>query len=469
MCGINAILNYKKKDDYFMYLDLLKQMYEATKNRGTREIVQTHNDHRDAIVSFNWLQITDQSKIDLPNGFWDDDSCIVYLNGFISNYRELAIKYGIEMETDCDIEFLTKFLDLHNGNKLNELNGFFAVLYWSPFYNDWFSFTDRYGIKQLYKYTNTDGVTFISSEVKGILAVCPEIELDPAAVEDWKCTLGVMNENTIYKSIERVGKLPFIVPEKIEISYEDATEKLRMLLYKSFKRNNYKGKAGAYLSGGVDSGIITKWMRPDYCFSVDYVDEQFSESDLIKKNSVNAHLSLIINEETARKYALETMEALDDLKAGSCYTNFAIAELASNFVTVVYSGAGGDEFFGGYPHRKSKPIINSVIRTNTPFDYGCPNLSISHFEYDLKFLSAVLVVEDRMSGYHTMETRYPLLDNDLVDFALSLPDEYLENKRILKDVSGLHPDVINGKKKGFSNPYFSNDRWVDFVLKNLKR
>jgi len=67
-----------------------------------------------------------------------------------------------------------------------------------------------------------------------------------------------------------------------------------------------------------------------------------------------------------------------------------------------------------------------------------------------------------------METRYPLLDNDLVDFALSLPDEYLENKRILKDISGLHPDVIAGKKKGFSNPHFTNDEWAKHCIENLR-
>jgi hypothetical protein len=43
----------------------------------------------------------------------------------------------------------------------------------------------------------------------------------------------------------------------------------------------------------------------------------------------------------------------------------------------------------------------------------------------------------------------------------------VENKKILKDVCGLHPDVINGKKKGFSNPYFTNDDWVDFTLNTL--
>jgi asparagine synthase (glutamine-hydrolysing) len=462
MCGINAVINHP---DYSISEQLSSKMHQATKHRGTKGVPEYRNN---ASTKFNWLRITDESLFVMPNEY---NGTIVYMNGFISNFKELAEKYNITLKTNCDIEFLAKFIDMHNGNKLDELNGFFAIMYWSTFYKDWFFVTDRYGIKQLYTYTE-NGVTFVSSEVKGILAVCPEIKPSMDAVEDWKTTLGVLNDDTIYSGIKRVKKLPFIIPEKINISYDDAKNQLIGLLNQSFERNKYIGKSGVYLSGGIDSGIIAKWMNPEYCFSVDYVDENFSESDLIKKNSVSAHLSLMVNQEMAKKYSLLTMNALDDFKAGSCYTNFAIAELASNFVKVVYSGAGGDEFFGGYPHRNNKPIENVIARTN----YALANINklpdnwnVSHFEYDLKFLAAVLVVEDRMSAYHTMETRYPLLDNDLVNFALSLPDEYVENKKILKDVCGLHPDVVNGKKKGFSNPYFTNDDWVDFTLNNLTR
>jgi asparagine synthase (glutamine-hydrolysing) len=460
MCGINAVINHP---DYSISEQLSSKMHQATKHRGTKGVPEYRNN---ASTKFNWLRITDESLFVMPNEY---NGTIVYMNGFISNFKELAEKYNITLKTNCDIEFLAKFIDMHNGNKLDELNGFFAIMYWSTLYKDWFFVTDRYGIKQLYTYTE-NGVTFVSSEVKGILAVCPEIKPSMDAVEDWKTTLGVLNDDTIYSGIKRVKKLPFIIPEKINISYDDAKNELIGLLNQSFERNKYIGSSGVYLSGGIDSGIIAKWMNPEYCFSVDYVYENFSESDLIKKNSVNAHLSLMVNQEMAKKYSLLTMNALDDFKAGSCYTNFAIAELASNFVKVVYSGAGGDEFFGGYPHRNNKPIENVIARTN----YALANINelpdnwnVSHFEYDLKFLAAVLVVEDRMSAYHTMETRYPLLDNDLVNFALSLPDEYVENKKILKDVCGLHPDVINGKKKGFSNPYFTNDDWVDFTLNTL--
>ena len=442
-------------------------MHKATERRGIRKIVQ---ENHNAIVAFNWLPITDDSLGYLPN---EHNGTIVYLNGYISNYKELASKYDIELKTDSDIEFLAKFIDKFDYFKWSELNGFFSVLWYCKSLDVWHYFTDRYGIKQLYQYEDENGNFYISSEVKGIISIFPDIKLSENRIEDWKCTLGVMNENTIYKDIYRVSKLPFNIPEKIQISYEDAKNQLISLLKQSFERNKIDTEpSGVYLSGGIDSGIIAKWMKPKYSFSVDYEDENYSEIDLIKKNTCNNHMTIIVNEESAKRNAEKTMFALDDLKAGSCYTNFAIAELASKYVKVMYSGAGGDEFFGGYPHRKKKNILDVINRTsfaNEVSKYPHSWESISHFEYDLKFLSAVLVVEDRMSGYHTMETRYPLLDNDLVDFALSLPDEYLENKRILKDVSGLHEDVINGKKRGFSNPYFTNDEWVEFTLKNLKR
>lgn len=448
MCGINAIFN----DTQNKYSII--EMARSTSHRGTRTILQSVCN---AKIAFNWLQITDTSLEQLPNVY---GNVTVYMNGFISNFLELSEKYDIELETKCDIEFLAKFLDLFNGTKLDELNGFFAVLYFSR--DHWHTFTDKYGIKQLYEYANKEGVTFISSEVKGILSMC-ELSLYPVAVHNWEYSLGVMNPNTIYQGVERAPKLPFYVPEKIHIAYEDAKIRLRELLDQSFKRNKTELKTGVYLSGGVDSGLIAKTINPDYCFSVDYTDFDFSESELIKKNSVGFHVSLIMNQETAMKYAEKTIDVLDDLKAGSCYTNLAIAELASKFVTVVYSGAGGDEFFGGYPHRLNKPI-SEVIKRNSSKE--TVNYKMSHFEYDLLFLDAVLVVEDRMSANFTMETRYPLLDNDVVNFALSLPDEYLQNKRILKDVSGLHEDVINGKKRGFSNPYFTNQQWIAFLLKN---
>lgn len=444
MCGISAVINGTHNE--------LWLMHSATKHRGEfHDSIKIDNIE----VAFSYLPITDERS---PMQPYKSGKYTLWLNGFISNYKELSAKYSIELNTNCDTELLVKFIDRFDYKKLDELNGFFAVCCYDG--KELKCFTDRYGIKQLYKYQKGE-TTFICSEVKGIVAACPEIEMDEIAVEDWKYSLGIMTDNTIYKGIERVECLPFIRPKFEMISYGQAKARLMELLNISFKRNKAENISDCvFLSGGVDSGMLAKYMKPDYCFSMDYQDENFSEMENIKLNSTGIHYAMICNTDLFEKYKDKCLNALDDLKAGSCYTNFALTELASKHCTVIYSGAGGDELFDGYTHRYDKPINNVIKRTEREGEW----CAMSHKEYDWRYLKGILVVEDRMSGFHTMETRYPFLDNDLVDFVLSLPAEYLVNKQILKDVCGLHEKVIAGKKKGFSNPYFSNQQWIEHAL-----
>jgi asparagine synthase (glutamine-hydrolysing) len=437
MCGIAATINGSDGETQIMG--------RAISNRGLNTKKTRVNE---LCVSFVHLPIV-ANDFNQPCTYGD---VTVWLNGFISNWEELCKRYRVIAEND------TEYLSWHlaKGKDLSELNGFFAVLY----YQDGVKmFTDRYGIKQLYKIKH-NGTTYICSEVKGLKAVLDlKVEFDGLA--DLEYSLGVMNEHTIYANVERVECLPFVKPEKIEVDYETAKETLLKLWANSIVRNYYDG-AGCYLSGGVDSGMIAKSLSPKYTFSVDYLNE-LSEIDNIKENSTGIHCTMICNESFKEHYSKKTFEALDDFKAGSCYTNFAIAELASKHCHVIYSGAGGDEVFNGYTHRYNRPINEVIRRTDKPLR----EYDITHKEYDWKFLKAVLVVEDRMGGYHCMETRYPLLDNEFVDYALSLPDEYLDNKRILKDISGLSYNVLNGKKKGFSNPHYTNQEWVNYVKGNL--
>lgn len=448
MCGINAVINGELCD--------LFKMQGGSSKRGKLPIFHAH---KNGLVQFNWLPITDLQAGQQP---FESGKYKVWLNGFISNYKELAEKYNIKLNSTCDTELLSKFLDKFNGQKLDELNGFFAVLYHDGY--KWASFTDRYGIKKLYKY-NRGNTTFISSEINAILGACPEIKIDHEAVNSFKYDLGVMNNHSLYKDVFRVKCLPFYpVVINTKITYDEAREKLLELWLKSCERNKTELNDCVFLSGGIDSGIIAKYMKPKYAFSMDYADFDFSESLNIKLNSVGIHMGMICNRELFEKYSNKLMGALHDPKVGSSYTNMALTEMASKYATVVYSGAGGDEFFGGYPHRINKPINEVIKRTSFPGK----DSNISHFQYDLKFLRGVLNVEDSISGYYTMEARYPLLDNDFVNFALTLPEEFKQEKLILKDISELHPDVVNSSKKGFSNPYFSNNDWVNFVINYIK-
>lgn len=443
MCGISVVINGPSES--------VIKMGRAVRHRGTRHNV-THlwKDH----VFFSHLAITDQQA---PSQPYVSGNYRVWLNGYISNYKELAEKYDIKMWTDCDTQVLADLFNLKGFDVLHELNGFFAIAVYD---GEWHFFTDRYGIKQLYQYDDSE-TTYVCSELKGLKQVV-NLEIDQDAVSDWQYSLGVMSE-TIYKGVRRIQSLPMPEINHVSMSYEDAEKELIRLLQQSFERNKTKLKSGVFLSGGVDSGIIAKWLKPDYSFSMDYIEEKYSEYENIKLNSHGIHYTMICNKELADKYSESVLKALDDFKVGSCYTNFALTELASKFCTVLYSGAGGDELFYGYTHRYDKPINEVIKRTSAEGK----QYNITHEEYDWLYLRGILVVEDRMAGYHCMETRYPFLDNDLVNFVLSLPKEYRFNKKILKGVSGLPDQITQGRKRGFSNPFYTNEDWVNHCLKYI--
>lgn len=446
MCGLAAVINGTYAE--------VKLMGKAIKHRGlTNSITEIDN----LKVSFSYLPITDQSAPAQP---FKSGPYYVWMNGYISNYRELCVKFGIQLSTNCDTEFLAKFFELFDLDLIGQLNGFFSIIAYNEKDKRVNAFTDRYGCKQLYKYEQGH-TTYIASEVKSLLAISP-LRISERSVKDWEYSLGVMNEHTIYEGVKRVKGIPFIKPLiDNNISYPEAKERLNYLLNQSVLRNKTDLPDGVFLSGGIDSGILAKRLNPDYCFSMDYLDKQFSEIENIKLNSGGIHISMICNEKLCNDYLEKTSVILDDLKAGSSYTNTALTETASKFCTILYSGAGSDEIFDGYVHRYNKSIQNVIKRTSKEYrEYP----DTTHREYDWKFLKAVLVVEDRMSGFYTMETRYPFLDNDVVNFALSLPAEFKKNKRILRDISGLDERVVKSKKRGFSNPYLTNDEWAQYMM-----
>jgi asparagine synthase (glutamine-hydrolysing) len=218
---------------------------------------------------------------------------------------------------------------------------------------------------------------------------------------------------------------------------------------------------------------------------------------------------------------------LEDLRVGQCYPNFYVARLASKFVKVVLAGTGGDELYGGYPWRYYRAIANTGIEDYVQKYYAfwqrlVPNRVIQvlfqpctwnsikdvrtidmmrtvvnhqgpmpqrpedyinrslYFE-SKTFLHGLLIVEDKLSMAHGLETRVPFLDNDLVDFAMRLPvrtklrdldlairldenapgqknDLYYQRtndgKIILRKMLGrlLPSSYVNGSKQGFSAP-----------------
>ncbi len=238
----------------------------------------------------------------------------------------------------------------------------------------------------------------------------------------------------------------------------------------------------------------------------------------------------------------------EDLRVGQSYPNWYVAGLAGRFVKVVLSGAGGDELFGGYPWRYAaalgepgsdfvqnyyrywqrlvsnrnklalyRPEIAERLRGledegAIPFrdetisvfrrvlgggvDAATPEEQVNwalYFECKT-FLHGLLLVEDKLSMAHSLETRVPLLDNDLVDFACRVPihlkvpglrelgllDENLleekirykermqVGKNILRQAMERHlpAGILNARKQGFSAP---DESWFRGRCENYVR
>ena len=237
---------------------------------------------------------------------------------------------------------------------------------------------------------------------------------------------------------------------------------------------------GAYLSGGMDSGSITAiaatqlpYLKSFTCgfdlHSASGLEMAFDERAAAEQMSYlfrTEHYEMVLKAGDMERVMPRLAWHIEEPRVGQSYPNFYVAQLASKFVKVVLAGTGSDEMFGGYPWRYYRAVINDdfhhyidkyydfwqrlipaeeirnlfspiwseVADVDTReifrnvFVAHAPELTrpedyVNHSLYfEAKtFLHGLLVVEDKLSMAHSLETRVPFLDNDLVDFAMRLP------------------------------------------------
>jgi asparagine synthase (glutamine-hydrolysing) len=573
MCGIAGIVNLDRAP---VLPVVLKRMTDAIVHRGPDGEGHWIDSHIG--IGHRRLSIIDLSPAGAQPMVSIDHRFVLSYNGEIYNFRELRSELearGYLFRSQSDSEVVLNALAAWGPEALKRFNGMFALALWDRKEQRLLLARDRYGIKPLY-YSHVHNQFAFGSEQKVIFSSgIVGSRIDRQALLEYFTFQNIFTDRTLS---EGVRMLPaghfatlslFRASPQLELtqywdfdfrepndpaSDDEYREELGRLFTQAVNRQLVSDvELGAYLSGGMDSGSITAVASKSFpnlktfTCGFDLSSASGIELGFDERSRAEAMSYLFKTEQYEMVLKAGDMERclprlahhLEEPRVGQSYPNFYAAQLASKFVKVVLSGAGGDELFGGYPWRYYRAVNNSCFDDYIEKYYGfwqrligenelkklfapiwrdvkdvntrdifrnvfrhhddrlaSPEDYINHSLYfECKtFLHGLLVVEDKLSMAHSLETRVPFLDNDLVDFALRCPvhlklnnlrevvhvDENAsakakshsfaktsDGKQILRDVMrGFIPeDVTRAEKKGFSAPdasWFKGDS-IDFV------
>jgi len=513
-----------------------------------------------------------QPMSDLSKNIW-----IIY-NGEVYNFKEIRAeleKKGHRFATGTDTEVVIYAYIEWGIECIHKFNGMFAFSLYDNFNKKLFLVRDRYGIKPLYYTVTKDHTLIFASEVKSILEYKDyQPEIDHEALLEYFTFQNIFTDKTLHKNIKllpaghtieidllqtancklktnQYWDFDFSEPEAIKDEREYIEELDRLFCQAVERQLVADVDVGSYLSGGMDSGSITaiaaKSLPYIKTFTVGFdltsasgMELSFDErkkSEYMSYKFKTEHYEMVLKSGDMERCMPEFAYHLEEPRVGQSYPNYYAAKLASKFVKVVLSGAGGDELFAGYPWRYYKAVNNdnfddyidkyykfwkrlvdnknlndifspisdktkdvwtrdifagvfqSPKLSHTPEDYVNHSL---YFEAKT-FLHGLLVVEDKLSMAHSLETRVPFLDNDLVDFSQKIPVKFkLGNlNKVIKmdenEIGKIHKtndgkvilrkamsryipdDIHNAAKQGFSSPdqsWFKGDS-IEFVKEKL--
>ncbi|CAB3289275.1 Putative asparagine synthetase [glutamine-hydrolyzing] 2 [Methanocaldococcus lauensis] len=389
MCGVSGIVRFPEN----VSKEEIKKMNDTIRHRGPDdEGVYIFNTENYSIgLGHVRLAILDLSeKGHQPMGYNIENDKIIYrddelykadiiivYNGEVYNYLELKERYNLETETGTDTEIILKLYNKLGYDCVKEFNGMWAFCIYDKRKNILFCSRDRLGVKPFYYYWDENEFVF-SSELKGILSVKKinkKENINKEAVELYFALGFIPSPYCIYKNtfkLEARQNLIFDLNKKEIKKYyywelpkynpiydkEKLIEEGKKLLYDAVKiRMRSDVPVGAFLSGGLDSSTVVGVMREFtdlkklHTFSIGF-EGKYDETpyikivvDYFKTNHHHYYFKEEDFEKLIDKYSWIYDEPFGDY---SGFPTYKVSEMAKEFVTVVLSGDGGDEIFGGY-------------------------------------------------------------------------------------------------------------------------
>lgn len=364
MCGFTGFIGETSNSSA-----VLEQMMNTIIHRGP-DSSGMFIDNKTAL-GFRRLSIIDLEADSQPL-YNEDESYVLIFNGEIYNFmqlREELIAKGHVFITHTDSEVLIHGYEEFGERLIEKLRGMFAFVIWDRKEEKLFAARDMFGIKPFY-YAQMNGTLLFGSEIKSFLPH-PHFNkrLNKEALKPYLTfQFPVLNE-TFFKDVFKLPAAHYMTYQNGEISVQrywspefnpadqqpldNMVDEIDQVVRESVQAHRISDvKVGSFLSSGVDSSYVASILKPDKTFTVGFSDKNFSEIDNAKALSEELgidNVNEILDSEKCFDKLEDIQYMMDEPHSNpSIVPLYFLAEMASRDVTVVLSGEGADELFGGY-------------------------------------------------------------------------------------------------------------------------
>jgi asparagine synthase (glutamine-hydrolysing) len=391
MCGITGIFAF----------NLVGKFNKIQISNATQAIQKRGPDYQDVYhdeyvgLGHRRLSIIDTTAV-AHQPMWDESKryCIVF-NGEIFNYQALRQELerkGYTFFSHSDTEVLLKLYIDQKEKCLPKLNGFFSFCIYDREEQTFFLARDRFGIKPLLYLFDEDKFLF-ASEMKSILEYGIEKHIDYNSLHIYLQLNYIPAPDSIFLQVKKLmpGHYMKVSRQKMDIqsyyhipynreeaerntiSYQDAQSKLKQLLEESVQRRLVADvPLGAFLSGGIDSSVITALAskhKPDlHTFSIGFKDEKFFDETeyarLVAKHFKTEHTVFSLTNNDLYAHVNAVLDYIDEPFAdSSALAVYILSKETRKHATVALSGDGADEMFSGYnKHAAFNRIIHKGLK-----------------------------------------------------------------------------------------------------------
>ena len=388
MCGIYGILGFPEPsaDAY-----ALERMGHTMRHRGPDD----DGAHSDPHIHMGMRRL---AVIDVEGGqqpiFNEDRTVVAICNGEIYNYQSLRsdlIARGHTFTSASDTEVIVHLYEEYGPDMVTYLRGMFAFAIWDSRQKQLVLARDRLGIKPLYVAEQPNGLIF-ASELKSILEVSGQPpRIDQAALHEYLSLGYVPGPYSMIKGVHKLMPGSYLIANEggrrtkkywsicheaqTEISEDEWSQRIADTIEEAVVSQMVSDvPLGAFLSGGIDSSAVVAFMarssdRPVKTYSIGFDvgvgGEYYNELPYARQVATQFqtdHREIIVRPDVARLLP-ELLWYLDEPIADAAFlTTYLVSKFAREDVTVILSGVGGDELFGGYRRYWSDYIASIYLR-----------------------------------------------------------------------------------------------------------